>query len=58
MAHKGWGGLKNGELLKVLERSGFEVFVTGDQGIESQTGWSGEELGLWRCARQLADFFP
>lgn len=46
VAHKGWGGLKNGELLKVLERAGFEVFVTGDQGIEYQNRIVGRRFGI------------
>jgi len=29
-----WGGLKNGELLKVAEEAGFDVFVTGDRLLE------------------------
>jgi predicted nuclease of predicted toxin-antitoxin system len=29
--YMGWAGLKNGELLKVAVKAGFEVFITGDQ---------------------------
>ena len=32
----GWGGLKNGELLKAAQGAGFEVFVTGDRELEFQ----------------------
>ena len=32
----GWGGLRNGELLKTAQQAGFEVFVTGDREIEYQ----------------------
>jgi len=46
VARKGWGGLKNGELLKALERAGFEVFVTGDQGIEYQNSILGRRFGI------------
>ena len=46
VAHKGWGGLKNGELLTALERAGFEVFVTGDQGIEYQNRITGRRFGI------------
>ena len=31
VAFMGWGGLKNGELLKAAEDAGFDVFLTGDQ---------------------------
>ena len=27
----GWAGLKNGELLRIAEENGIEVFLTGDQ---------------------------
>ena len=33
VAYVGWGGLRNGELLKTAEAGGFEVFVTGDQSM-------------------------
>lgn len=32
----GWGGKKNGELLKEVTDAGFEVFVTVDQNIPHQ----------------------
>ena len=32
-AKRGWDTLKNGELLKVAEEPGFEVFVTPDKNI-------------------------
>jgi hypothetical protein len=31
-----WGGIKNGELLTLIEREGFNVFVTGDKNMETQ----------------------
>ncbi len=34
VAYPGWGGLKNGDLLKTAEKAGFEVFVTGDRALE------------------------
>lgn len=33
---EGWSGKKNGELLTLAERSGFQVFITIDRGIEYQ----------------------
>ncbi len=34
--YMGWSGLKNGELLKVAEVEGFEVFLTGDKNLSYQ----------------------
>jgi hypothetical protein len=31
-----WGGIKNGALLKLIEREAFEVFLTGDKNMEDQ----------------------
>jgi hypothetical protein len=31
-----WGGIKNGALLTLIEREGFNVFLTGDKNMESQ----------------------
>ena len=36
VAEAGWAGKKNGELLSLAERDGFQVFVTLDRGIEYQ----------------------
>lgn len=33
---QGWAGLKNGELLQRARAAGFEVFMTGDQGLQHQ----------------------
>jgi predicted nuclease of predicted toxin-antitoxin system len=35
--HKGWAGLKNGELLRTAEREGIEVFLTGDPDAHLRT---------------------
>jgi hypothetical protein len=31
-----WGGIKNGALLKLIDREGFDVFLTGDKNMENQ----------------------
>ena len=31
-----WGGIKNGALLKLVERNHFDVFLTGDKNMENQ----------------------
>lgn len=51
VAYLGWGGLKNGDLLKAAEELGFDVFVTGDRAVEhQQTSWAAK-LRLSRCPR-------
>jgi hypothetical protein len=32
-SYMGWGDLKSGELLRMAEERGIEVFVTGDQSL-------------------------
>ena len=31
-----WGGIKNGELLMLIERERFDVFLTGDKNMQDQ----------------------
>ena len=31
-----WGGIKNSALLKLIEREGFDVFLTGDKNMGKQ----------------------
>ena len=42
----GWGGFKNGALLKAAEDSGFDVLVTGDLSIERQQNLKGRKLAI------------
>jgi hypothetical protein len=42
---RGWSTLKNGELLEVAEREGFDVFVTTDSRLKFQ-----QNLGVRRIA--------
>lgn len=51
-----WDRLRNGELLSSAEEAGFEVFVTGDQGIPHQHTLHTRRLGfvvLTRTRRKL-----
>ena len=41
-----WGGVKNGELLKLIEREGFHVFLTGDKNMESQLRLEGRPFAV------------
>jgi len=46
VAHMGWSGMKNGELLKAAEEAGFEVLITGDQSMPQEQNMSGRKLAL------------
>src|ERR1041385_6663429 len=46
VAYMGWGGLKNGELLKAAEDDGFEVLVTGDQSMPEEQNLMGRKLAV------------
>ena len=41
----GWGGLKNGELLRLAETD-FELFITSDQGIRYQQNLAGRKIAV------------
>lgn len=42
----GFKGMKNGELLRAAEASGYEVFLTVDQGIQYQQAPAGRTLSI------------
>ncbi len=42
---RGWGGIKNGELLKLAE-SEFDLFITSDQNIRYQQNLAGRRLPI------------
>jgi hypothetical protein len=42
----GWGRLKNGELIRRADESGFEVFVTSDQNLRYQQNLTGRHIAL------------
>ena len=43
---RGWSRVKNGDLLKIAEQVGFEVFVTTDQSLKYQQNLSGRKLAI------------
>ena len=43
---RGWGGLKNGELLRAAENASFEVFVTADLNLEYQQNLARRRIGI------------
>ena len=45
-AQQHWDPLKNGELLTVAERAGFEVFLTTDRNMRYQQNMAGRSVAL------------
>jgi hypothetical protein len=41
----GWGGIKNGELLRLAE-SEFDLFITSDQGIQYQQNLAARRIAI------------
>src|SRR6476660_9593452 len=42
---RGWGGIKNGELLKLAEAE-FDLFITSDQNIRYQQNLAGRRIAI------------
>lgn len=42
---RGWGGIKNGELLRSAEGE-FDLFITSDQGIQYQQNLAGRRIAI------------
>jgi predicted nuclease of predicted toxin-antitoxin system len=42
----GWAGKKNGELLLLAEKSGFQIFLTLDRGMEYEQNLKGREITI------------
>lgn len=42
----GWAGKKNGELLRLAETNGFDLFITSDQNIRYQQNLSGRRIAI------------
>lgn len=45
-AHRGWGGMSNGALLKSAEDAGFDAILTADQGIRYQQNRENSRVAL------------
>jgi len=57
----GWAGKKNGELLSLAEKSGFEFFLTLDRGMEYEQDLKGRQITVVLLAAKssrLADLLP
>jgi hypothetical protein len=46
VGYRGWAGLKNGELLRIAEDNGIEVFLTGDRTLLHEQNFKGRNLGI------------
>jgi hypothetical protein len=46
VVYMGWGGLKNGRLLRTAEAAGFEVFVTCDKKLDDQQNRKVQLVGV------------
>lgn len=42
---KGWGGIKNGDLLKLAEAE-FDLFITSDQNLRYQQNLAGRKIAI------------
>jgi predicted nuclease of predicted toxin-antitoxin system len=61
VAQEGWKGILNGELLKLAEAAGIEVFVTADRKMQYQQRLYGRSFGVVVLAArstQLDDLRP
>lgn len=57
-----WGGVKNGELLALIERERFEIFLTGDKNMSQQQRLEGRPFAVlimsainWPVVRRHVD---
>jgi hypothetical protein len=58
---EGLAGKKNGELLSLAEKSGFEVFLTLDRGLEYEQNLQGRNIAVILIrskSSRLADLLP
>jgi hypothetical protein len=42
---RGWGGIKNGDLIRLVERE-FDLFITSDQNIRYQQNLTGRNITI------------
>lgn len=57
----GWAGKKNGELLLLAEKAGFEIFLTLDRGMQYEQNLKGRKIAIVLVAgksSRLADLLP
>lgn len=44
---QGWSALQNGDLLRVAEAAGYDIFVTTDQNLKYQHNLTGRKLSVF-----------
>lgn len=57
----GFGGLKNGALLKAAENAGYDVLISVDKGIPHQNDWQRRRVALINVrarSNDLCDLIP
>jgi hypothetical protein len=42
----GWGGIKNGDLLQLVEGEDFDLFITSDQNLRYQQNLAGRRIPI------------
>jgi len=45
-SYMGWAGIQNGNLLRLVEEGGFEVFVTADRKMKGQQNFTGRPFAV------------
>ena len=51
-AYIGWAGVKNGELLLMAEKAGFDVLVTGDRNLAYQQNLKDRQIAIIELTAQ------
>lgn len=61
MPDAGFAGEKNGRLLELAEKSGFNVFLTVDRGLQYQQNMTGRKIAvaiIRASSNRLSDILP
>jgi hypothetical protein len=45
VSYQGWGGIQNGDLIKLIDRR-FDIFITGDKKLRYQQNLSGRQIAI------------
>jgi hypothetical protein len=62
VAYLGWAGVKNGDLLLMAEKAGFDVLVTGDRNLAYQQNLKNRKIAIIELTAQhwliLREYIP
>jgi hypothetical protein len=50
---RGWGGIKNGDLIRLAEQE-FDIFITSDQNLRYQQNLAGRGLAILELSTNVA----